>query len=147
MGEKIRCSPDPANCSYGFLEPNCGNSRTDCGLLSDPSADDPATGAQAMDVQPVHLARSSIQAWLPDELIRRMGAGASARIFAIRHRCYCLCCERASSHPSCRAWTPNPNSNCLALPDAIQSRSVQDSCSGPGSVPLGRSAEIRCCFP
>src|SRR5260221_12420873 len=105
MGEKIRCSPDPANCSYGFLEPNCGNSRTDCGLLSDPSADDPATGAQAMDVQPGHLARSSIQAWRPAELIPRRAPGASAGTFASPHHVHWRCLEGGPTTPHALAWT------------------------------------------
>jgi len=75
---------------------------------------DPSMGVQVMGVQPVRLVRSSIQAWLKDGLIQTMGAGASAKIFAIRHRCYCHCCERA----------PIPNSNCLAFPDVRQNCSV-----------------------
>ena len=164
-GEKIHCIPDPVNCSrgslnhsHGFLEPNnCGNCRTGC-LPSDPStgaramgdplmvmADRPM-GVQATGVQPSRLARSSIQAWLPDGLIRRMGARASAKISASPHRCCCHCCERAPSHPSCRVWAPIPNSNCLAFLDARQNCLV-DLCGALQqfcSVPIDRSAGTHC---
>jgi hypothetical protein len=54
---------------------------------------DPLMGVQATCVPPTHLARSSIPAWLPDALIQKvietMGAPASAKISASRHRC-CL---------------------------------------------------------
>jgi hypothetical protein len=113
--------------------------------MGDPLTGGPSTGVQPTGAQPTHLARSSIPVWLPDALIRRMGARASAKIFAIRHRCYCSRCDRASSS----------NSNCLAFPDVRQNCSVdlrgaihwgaiQQSRSVPssarGSVPVDRSA-------
>jgi hypothetical protein len=122
------------NYSHGFLEPNRGNIRSDRGLLPrDPSMGEPAMGGQATGdplkvmadrpmavqamavratgVQPTRLARSSIPVGLPDGLIQKltetMGAPASAKISASRHRCCCQGCERASI----------PHSNCLAFPD------------------------------
>jgi hypothetical protein len=177
-GESIHCIPDPVNCSHGSLsyshgclEPNnCGNCRTGClpsgpakggQAMGDRSMGVQAMGVQATGAQPTHLARSSIQAWLPDgliqKLIERMSAGASAKIFAIRHRCCCRCCE-CCCHYSGRA--PIPNSNFLAFPDvrkncsvdlwgAIQSSATQQRCSVPRPVPTGRSAETHCsnwCF-
>jgi cobalamin synthase len=81
---------------------------------------DPSMGVQATGVQQlIHLARSSIPAWLPDGLTETMSA-ASAKTSAIRHR-YCCCRERA----------PIPNSNCLAFPDVRQNCSVDPS----GAIP------------
>ena len=118
---------------------------------------EPATGVQPTGAQSIHLARSSIPVWLPDGLIPKlmetMGAPASAKISASRHRCCCHCCERA----------PIPHSNCLAFPDvqncsvdlgsAVQSSAIQQRRSVPrsvpSSVPADRSAGTRCssrCF-
>jgi len=60
--------------------------------MGDPSTGDPSMGVQATGVPPTHLARSSIQAWLPDGLIQKlietMGGPASAKISASRYRCF-----------------------------------------------------------
>jgi hypothetical protein len=80
--------------------------------MGEPAMGEPATGVQPTVAQSIHLARSSIPVWLPDGLIPKMmetmGATASAKISASRHRCCCHCCERA----------PIPHSNCLAFADA-----------------------------
>jgi hypothetical protein len=62
-------------------------------VMADPLMGVQAMGVQATCVPPTHLARSSIPACLTDALIQKvietMGAPASAKISAIRHRC-CL---------------------------------------------------------
>ena len=68
---------------------------------------DPSMGVQATGVQQlIHLARSSIPAWLPDGLTETMSA-ASAKISAIRYRC-CLAFPDVRQNCSADPWGAIP---------------------------------------
>jgi hypothetical protein len=95
--ERNRCTHGPLNYNHGVLDPNYEAIRTNRGRPCRPR----------MDVRPTHL----------DVLTQKTSVEASAKISASRHRCWRYFREQAPNHPSCRVWAPNPNSNCLAVPD------------------------------